>query len=256
MTTSDWLIPRERSLNIGHRGASAAAPQNTLAAFRKAVELGADGVELDVQLSADGAVVVTHDFSVDKTTDGTGRVADKTLAELKSLDAGSRFSPQFAGERIPTLTEVFEAIDGKLMVNVELKAPDQNWNTALVAPVLEIVRRHGMQARVLFSSFNRHVLRAMKQLAPGIPVGLLYEPSSLPYARRAWLDPFVPHEARHPHYSMLTGPIVGWYHAHGLRVNTWTVDDPAEMRRLIAAGVDSIITNKPDVLKSVLQARQ
>ena len=256
MTTSDWLSPRDRPLNIGHRGASAVAPQNTLAAFRRAVELGADGVELDVQLSADGAVVVIHDFTVDKTTDGTGRVADKTLAELKSLDAGGKFSPQFAGERIPTLAEVFEATDGKLLVNVELKAPDKSWNTALVAPVLDIVRRHGMQARVLFSSFNRHVLRAMKQLAPDIPAGLLYEPSSLAHARRAWLDPFVPHEARHPHYSMLTGPIVGWCHAHGLRVNTWTVDDPAEMRRHIAAGVDSIITNKPDVLKGVLQARQ
>ena len=256
MTTSDWLSPRDRPLNIGHRGASAAAPQNTLAAFRKAMELGTDGVELDVQLSADGAVVVIHDFTVDKTTDGTGRVADKTLAELKSLDAGSRFSPQFAGEHIPTLSEVFEAIDGRLMVNVELKAPTHNWNTALVAPVLETVLHHGMQARVLFSSFNRHVLHAMKQLAPDIPAGLLYDANSLAHARRAWLDPFVPHEARHPHYSMLTGPIIQWYHTHGLRINTWTVDDPEEMRRLVAAGADSIITNKPDVLKSVLQTRQ
>ena len=256
MTTSDWLSPRNRPLNVGHRGASAAAPQNTLAAFRKAVELGADGVELDVQLSADGAVVVIHDFTVDKTTNGTGRVADKTLAELKALDAGSRFSPQFAGERIPTLAEVFEAIDGRLMVNVELKAPSQNWNTALVAPVLEIVRRYGMQAKVIFSSFNPHVLYAMKQLAPDIPAGALYAPDSPVYVRRAWLEPFISHEARHPHYSMLTGPIIQWYHAHGLRINTWTVDDPEEMRRLVAAGADSIITNKPDVLKSVLQMRQ
>jgi glycerophosphoryl diester phosphodiesterase len=256
MTTSDWLSPRDRPLNIGHRGASAAAPQNTLAAFRKAVELGADGVELDVQLSADGAVVVIHDFTVDKTTNGTGRVADKTLAELKALDAGSRFSPHFAGERIPTLAEVFEAIDGRLLVNIELKAPDKNWNTALVGPVLEIVRSHGMQAQVLFSSFNPHVLYAMKQLAPDIPAGALYSSDSLAYVRRAWLEPFIPHEARHPHYSMVTGPIVEWCHAHSLRVNTWTVDDPAEMRRLVAAGVNSIITNKPDVLKSVLQTRQ
>ena len=256
MTTSDWLSPRNRPLNLGHRGASAAAPQNTLAAFRKAVEMGADGVELDVQLSADGVPVVIHDFTVNKTTSGTGRVADKTLAELKALDAGSKFSPHFAGERIPTLAEVFEAIDGKLLVNVELKAPSHNWNTALVGPVLETVRRHGMQTKVLFSSFNSHMLRAMKQLAPGIPAGVLYEPDSPVYVRRAWLDPFVPHEARHPHRTMLTGPIVGWYHAHGLRVNTWTVDDPAEMRRHIDTGVDSIITNKPDVLKSVLQARQ
>jgi len=249
MIQSDWLLSRNKPLNIGHRGASAAAPQNTLAAFRKAIELGADGVELDVQLSKDGAVVVIHDFSVDKTTNGTGRVAEKTLAELKALDAGSKFSPQFAGERIPTLSDVFDVLEGKLLVNVELKAPDRNRDTSLVAPVLEVVRTHGMEKRVLFSSFNHHVLRAMKQLAPGIPIGLLYAPHSPVYARRAWLDPFEPHEARHPHYSMLSAPIIGWYHRRGLRVNTWVVNEPDEMRRLIEVDVDGIITNKPDVLR-------
>jgi len=230
------------------------APQNTLAAFRQAVEFGADGVELDVQLCQDGAVVVIHDFVVDGTTDGAGRVAEKTLAELKALDAGSKFSPQFAGERIPTLSDVFDVLEGKLLVNVELKAPLKSRDTSLVAPALEVVRKHGMEKRVLFSSFNHHVLRAMKQLAPGIPIGLLYAPHSPVYARRAWLDPFEPHEARNPHFSMLTGPIIRWYHTRGLRVNTWTVNEPDEMRRLIAAGVDGIITSKPDVLKDVLRA--
>jgi glycerophosphoryl diester phosphodiesterase len=253
MVTSDWLLPRTRPLNIGHRGAMASAPQNTLAAFRKAVEFGADGVELDVHLSKDVVVVVIHDFYVDRTTDGTGRVAQKTLAELKALDAGEKFSPEFAGERIPTLSKVFDVLEGKLLVNVELKAPDRSRDTSLVAPVLEVVREHGMERRVLFSSFNSHVLRAMKQLAPDIPIGLLYAPDSPMYARRAWLDPFEPHEARNPHYSLLTGPIVRWYHGRGLRINTWTVNEPDEMRRLIEAGVDAIITNKPDVLKDVLR---
>ena len=253
MTDSNWLLARRRPLNIGHRGAMASAPQNTLAAFRKAAEVGADGVELDVHLSRDGAVVVMHDFVVDRTTDGTGRVAQKTLAELKALDAGGKFSPEFAGERIPTLSKVFDVLEGKLLVNVELKAPDRSRDTSLVAPVLEVVRKHGMDRRVLFSSFNSHVLHAMKQLAPDIPIGLLYAPDSPMYARRAWLDPFEPHEARNPHYSLLTGPIVRWYHRRGLRVNTWTVNEPDEMRRLIEAGVDAIITNKPDVLKDALR---
>jgi glycerophosphoryl diester phosphodiesterase len=194
MVTSDWLVPRTKPLNIGHRGAMASAPQNTLAAFRTAVEFGADGVELDVHLSKDGAVVVIHDFYVDRTTDGTGRVAQKTLAELKALDAGGKFSPEFASERIPTLSKVFDVLEGKLLVNVELKAPDRSRDTSLVAPVLEVVRKHGMDRRVLFSSFNSHVLHAMKQLAPDI-IGLLYAPDSPMYARRAWLDP-EPHEAR------------------------------------------------------------
>lgn len=256
MVTSDWLIPRDKPLNVAHRGAMASAPQNTLAAFRRAVELGADGVELDVHLSKDGVVVVIHDFLVDRTTDGIGRVAEKTLPELEALDAGSKFSPQFAGERIPTLAEVFDVLGGRLLVNVELKAPDRSRDTSLLMPVLEVVRQHGMDKRVLFSSFNPHVLRAMKQLAPDIPIGLLYAPASPIYARHAWLDPFEPHEARNPHFSMLTGPIISWYHSRGLRVNTWTVNEPAEMRRLVEAGVDGIITNKPDVLKDVMRERK
>jgi glycerophosphoryl diester phosphodiesterase len=229
------------------------APENTLAAFRKAVEVGADGVELDVQLSRDGAVVVIHDFVVDRTTDGTGRVAQKTLAELKALDAGGKFVPEFAGERIPTLAEVLDLLEGRLLVNVELKVPLRSRDTSLVMPMLEVVRKHGMDQRVLFSSFNPYVLRAMKELAPDIPIGLLYAPHSPIYARHAWLDPFEPHEARHPHYSMLTGPIIRWYHSRGLRVNTWTVNEPDEMRRLIEAGVDGIMTNKPDLLRDVMR---
>jgi len=252
MTISDWLIPRDRPLIIAHRGASAVAPQNTLAAFRKAMELGADGVELDVQLSADGAVVVIHDLNVDKATDGTGRVASKTLDELKALDAGIKFSPQFAGERIPTLLQVFEALEGKLLVNVELKDFNPR-SSVLAAPVVEVVRKHAMEKRVLFSSFNPFALRAVKRLAPQIPAGLLYAPNLAIYLRRAWLAPFVPHEARHPESSMVTAQTMRWYRAHGLRVNVWTVDDPAEMRRLIELGVDGIITNKPDVLSRIVR---
>jgi glycerophosphoryl diester phosphodiesterase len=251
MMESDWLIPRDRPLIIGHRGASAAAPQNTLAAFRKAMELGADGVELDVQLSADGVPVVMHDLTVDKTTDGTGRVADKMLAELEALDAGSKFSSQFAGERIPTLSQVFDALGGKLLVNVELKDFSPR-GSGLEAPVVEVVRKHAMEKRVLFSSFNPFTVRRVKHLAPDIPAGLLYADDLPIYLRRAWLAPFITHEARHPHFSMVTEPLVRWCRARGLRVNTWTVDDPAEMRRLIALGVGGIISNVPDVLRQVV----
>jgi glycerophosphoryl diester phosphodiesterase len=247
MLESDWFITRGRPLIIAHRGASAVAPQNTLAAFRRAAELGADGVELDVHLSADGVPVVIHNFDVDGLTDGIGKVTDKTLAELKELDAGEKFAPQFAGERIPTLAEVLEALEGKLLVNVELKDVSPA-GVGLEEPVAEVVRQHGMESKVLFSSFNPFTLRRMRPLAPNIPSGLLYAHDLPTYLRRAWLGPFTPHEARHPDAEMTDARLVKWCHARKLRINVWTVDDPAEMKRLIALGVDGIITNKPDVL--------
>ena len=140
-------------LNIAHRGASAVAPPNTLAAFSKAAELGADGIEFDVHLSADGVPVVIHDFTVDATTDGHGRVAGLTVAQLKQLDAGSAFDPAFAGERIPTLEEVLRFVGGALLLNVELKSTDLR-DTGLEQAGIAQVEQHGLSHRVLRSSFN------------------------------------------------------------------------------------------------------
>ena len=252
MLESDWFIPRDRPLIIAHRGASAAAPQNTLAAFRRALELGADGVELDVHLSADGVPVVMHNFAVDETTDGTGRVTDKTLAELKELDAGSKFAPRFAGEHIPTLAEVFQALEGKLLVNVEL-IDFSPQGVGLEAPVAEVVRQCNMENKALFSSFNPFSLRRMRSLAPQIPSGLLYAQGLPIYLRRAWFAPLTPHEARHPHAGMTDARLVKWCHARKLRVNVWTVNEPVEMKRLISLGVDGIITDVPDVLGAIVR---
>jgi glycerophosphoryl diester phosphodiesterase len=252
MIDSDWFTPRDRPLVIAHRGASAVAPQNTLAAFRRALELGADGVELDVHLSADGVPVVMHNFEVDELTDGAGKVTDKTLAELKELDAGSKFAPQFAGERIPTLAEVFEALDGKLLVNVELKDISSS-GVGLEAPVVEVVRKYGMEKKVLFSSFNPFTLRRIRPHARDIPSGLLVAHDLPAQLRRAWLGPFTPHEARHPDAEMTDERLVRWCRARKLRVNVWTVNDPAEMQRLIALGVDGIITDVPDVLREIVR---
>ena len=253
-------LESDRTLNIAHRGASAAAPPNTLAAFKKAVELGADGIEFDVHFSADGVPVVIHDFTVDVTTDGSGRVADLTLAQLKQLDAGTRFDPAFTGERIPTLDEVLEAVRGRrgwggeLLLNVELKTTSLGDN-GLERAVITLVEQHSLSRRVLFSSFNPFSLRRAKRIAPHIPVGLLYDQGlSLPL-RRAWLAFLAPHEARHPHYKMVDARYMAWARRRGYRVNTWTVDDPAEMRRLVGLGVNGIITNVPDVLRSVLESQ-
>jgi glycerophosphoryl diester phosphodiesterase len=246
------FLDANRTLNIAHRGASTVAPANTLAAFEKAVELGADGIEFDVHLSADGVPVVVHDATVDATTDGSGQVAEMTLAQLKQLDAGSWFDPAFVGERIPTLEEVLETMGSRLLLNVELKSislRDEGLERATVAQI----KRHGLDERVLFSSFNPFSLRRLKKIAPHIPVGLLYAPNLMLPLRRAWLAPLAPHEARHPEHTMVDAPYIAWARRRGYRVNVWTVDDPSEMRHLITLGVDGIITNVPDVLRDVLE---
>lgn len=238
---------RERPLVLGHRGASHAAPQNTLAAFRLAAEMGADGVELDVHLSRDGVPVVIHNDSVDATTDGKGLVRALTLAQLKALDAGARFSAQFAGERIPTLEEVLDAVGARLVVNIELKA-DQTG--PLVSAVVALIQWMGMEARVWFSSFKPYALFRARAVAPELPCGLLYGPLS----PGTWLlRPFTPYEALHPYKDMLTARAIRRAHRRGLRVFTWTLDDPAVARRLAAWGVDGIITNEPDTILAALR---
>jgi len=254
MTRSRWLTAG-RPLNIAHRGASAAAPPNTLAAFRRAAELGADGIELDAHLSADGAVVVIHDFTVDSTTDGSGRVAGMTLAALKELDAGARFDPAFAGERIPTLEEVFAAVGRQLLINVELKTMSFQ-DSGLERRVVELVERHGLAEWVLLSSFPPAAIRRARRLAPHLPIGFLYETAPLSRLARllAALMPGLHPDAIHPHWTMVRPSVVHRAHRRGRRVVTWTVDEPDTMRRLTGWGVDAIITNYPDRLRAVLGA--
>jgi len=234
-----------RTLNFAHRGARTVAPENTLAAFRLAADQGADGVELDVQLSADGQIVVIHNDTVDATTDGTGPVAQMPLAALRELDAGSYFSPEFAGERIPTLDEVFEEFGHRLLLNVELKALSVTGNSArrLAAAVVDAIRRHGLASRVLLSSFNPLALRAVKRIDRSLPVGYLYAPD-------------LRHEARHPHHSMVDAPYMQWARRRAYRVNVWTVNDVEDIRRMRDLGVDMIISDRPDLVQDVLQGER
>lgn len=238
--------PLGRPFVLGHRGASHAAPQNTLAAFRKAADVGADGIELDVHLSRDGVPVVIHNNSVDATTDGTGLVRELTLAQLKALDAGAHFDEAFMGERIPTLEEVLAEVGSRVLVNIELKAGQ---TAALVVAVVDLVRRMKMADRVWFSSFKPYALYRARALAPEIPCGLLYGPLNL---GTLLLRPFTPHEALHPYKNLLTERSVRRAHRHGLRIFTWTLDDPAVARKFAAWGVDGIITNQPaEILAAV-----
>jgi len=238
-----------RPIIIAHRGASGEYPENTLAAYRAAVEIGADYFELDARLSRDGVPVVMHDATVDRTTDGHGAVADRTVEELKRLDAGSWKAARFAGERVPTLEEVFSAFPESRIV-VELKSSPGA--AGLEEAVLAVVERHGAADRVIFCSFQPASLARMlalgatSRMAPILHRGTPREDKRAFRAlRRA--------EALHAEQSLCTPRTMRWAQERGYRVNPWTVDDPAAMRRLLAMGTDGISTNRPDVLMDLLK---
>ena len=233
-------------LILGHRGASADAPENTLAAFRLALAQGADGVELDVTLSADDVPVVIHDDTLERTTTGAGRVHDFTLAQLKQLDAGypAKFGQQFAGERLPTLAEVFADIGARAIINVELKR-DPSAEQALAAKALALIREHGMTQRVIVSSFHYENLRRVRALAAELPLGLLYDPAEPWRIAQAWLTAGVRAEAHHPYFPLFNAATRGLYRARGARVNVWTVNSEADLRAQMALGVEGLITNVP-----------
>jgi glycerophosphoryl diester phosphodiesterase len=233
-----------------HRGASANAPENTLAAFRLAHELGADGVELDVQLTADGHVVVIHDETLDRTTTGRGPVVGRKLREIKSLDA-SAGREGFAGEPVPTLAEVLDVVGPTGMsVNIELKNSVEPY-PGLEQAVLRIVDAAGVADRVVYSSFNHISATQLARSSQPSRVGLLFsdvlaEPWN--YAQRLDMA------ALHPHwkYVQFVPETIERCHALGMAINVWTVDSPDMVRRLADLGADSVITNRPDEARSVL----
>ena len=230
-------------------------PENTLASFRQAMALGADGYELDVALSSDGVPVVLHDDTLQRTTNGSGPVTRHSLAELKRLDAGysARFGDRFAGERIPTLAEVFEAAGPRDIINVELKR-DRVPRRRLADLAVELIHAHGMAGRVLVSSFQFSNLRRVKEIEPRLPVAVIYTLSALaPWIERQLASAF-PSEAHHPYHVGLSAERIAWYHAHGYRVNARTVNEAAELRRLMAAGVDGVFTDNPDVAAGVRES--
>lgn len=236
-------IYQGRTLVWGHRGARAYAPMNTIPSFELALTQGATGIELDTHLSKDGQLIVLHDFSVDATTDGKGLAKDMTLAQLKELDAGSSFSAAYAGVRIPTLSEVFEAVGKKCFINVEIKSETQDTDGVEQA-VADCIRQHGLEASIIVSSFNPLALKRFRDILPSAAIGYLYAPD---YDFSAAMEG-LPHEARHPQDMMVDATYMTWARQHNYRVNTWTVNDPQRAAELYKLGVDAIITDKPDVI--------
>jgi glycerophosphoryl diester phosphodiesterase len=231
---------------FAHRGASAHAPENTLAAFELALAQGADGIELDVKLSADGHVVVIHDPTTDRTTGARGRVKDLSLVELRGLNAGSFYAANFSAEKIPMLEEVFETLGKKIFINVELT----NYNTPrdhLVESVCMLVKKFNLQKHVMFSSFYASNLSKARSYLPEVPCGLLAFNGLLGAWARSFGFAFGKYAALHPYLKDVTPQQVQRVHRLKGRVHVWTVNAEEDMRRLFGWGVDAIFTDDPQL---------
>jgi glycerophosphoryl diester phosphodiesterase len=230
-------------LRIGHRGAAGVAPENTIASFRRAVALGAQAVELDVQRTKDGHLVVMHDDTVDRTTDGIGRVADLTLAQIRRLDAGSWKGTEFAGEHVPTLDEVAEALPPEILLFVEIKGGAAR-APGIEEDVLRFIAR-GAGDRVRASSFDHRVLARLRALDRDIGLGALFECLPADPVALAWGCGAT---ALHPSFGYVVPELVAAAHAKGIEVHTWTVNDPDDIARIRAMRVDGIFSDHPDRL--------
>jgi glycerophosphoryl diester phosphodiesterase len=243
-------LERGRVWVVGHRGAMGHCPENTLASFERGLELGADWIELDVHLSRDGALIVIHDETVDRTTNGHGLVQEHSLAELKALDAGAWYGPQYAGQRIPTLDEVLVwARQRGAAVDIEIKnAPV--YYAGIEEAVVHTLDRLSMTDQAIVISFDHRAVQRVKALDSRLLTGVLYAcrpvDGGIELARHAGADALL------PHWAYVTSEDVRAAHDAGLSVAPWVSSDPVVLKSLIGAGVDAIGTNHPDVLKTLL----
>lgn len=247
-----WKKPKRFPILVAHRGSSAVCPENTLSAFEQAAKDGADAVELDVQLSKDGNLVVIHDSRVDRTTSGRGRVREKTLRELKRLDAGSWFDRRFSFEKIPTLQEVLELFDGKLGINIEIKS-SRHLTTQfdVIEQCLKLIEEFKAWESVMLSSFQHSLVREAKVLEPRIVGGVLFHP--LRHARRS--PGLLASKAKAEYFICgklsLRNRMVINAHNKGLKVGVYTVNTQPEFTKVLKKGVDCIFSDSPFAIRKL-----
>jgi glycerophosphoryl diester phosphodiesterase len=237
----------EGFIRAAHRGASGQAPENTHAAFAAALDLGVDAIELDCQLSADGELVVIHDETLDRTTDGRGPVAARTWAELAVLDAGAWRGPQFRGERIPRLADVLDQVRGCALLNVEIKSARDVG--AIEVKLVALASAQAALEGILFSSFHEAAVRNLRATTPAAAIGVLWNHRPA----RAALDLAVALDARCiiPARRLVNARLVEAAHGRDLGVWAWTVNEVPEMRRLLALGVDALFSDHPERLRAL-----
>ena len=247
---------------ISHRGANFFAPQNTLPAFEKAIELNVDGFETDVHLTKDGVPVLCHNYTVNATSDNKGSITNYTLEEIRQFDFGSYFSPSYVGTPIPTVEEFLELFSKSnvKILNIELKSPKDKTETEIVRKTVDLVRSFGLVENLLISSFNPALLVEAKEYEPNCKTGLLYSPDK----RVAWTiakDPIkyaknIGADALHPHELYVSRNYIERAHAEGLIVNTWTINKPKTIEKMLEWGADGIITNHPDLVQHFIRLRE
>lgn len=236
---------------VAHRGGKRWAPENTLSAFRKSVELGADGIELDIHKCKSGELVVIHDDTLERTTNGAGLVKDKTWSELKELDAGSWYGSQFKGERLPLMSEVLKLVDGKLTINIEIKNCPMNYK-GIADDLLNLLKTYPYPDKIMISSFDHKVLSEISHKTKQYRLALLGD--SVPYKLGAYAKG-VGASAWNPAFDCVREDTVADAHEANLTVNTWTVNDKEGWQHARDLHVDSIITDDPEALKKFLAGR-
>ena len=237
---------------MAHRGYSGMYPENTMLAFEKAVEAGADGIELDVHKTKDGVLVVHHDERVDRTTDGTGRICDLTFEELRRFNAAARWNGKFGFQPIPSFEEYCAwAANQTLFTNIEIKT-DNTFYPNIEQEVWDMICRFGLQDRVMFSSFNHVTLLKLRKIAPSVDVGALVLEDGMVRVRPGDYCRESGFQAWHPSFVSLNDENVANCKAAGIAVNVWTVNDMAALERLHAWNCEGVITNFPGIAKSWL----
>ncbi len=240
------------TLVFAHRGASGYAPENTLAAFELAAEMGAHGIEFDVQITKDHRLIIHHDRQLGRTEEASGELRDWRFADLRAMDVGSWYGHQFSGEQMPTPEEVVESVGNRLLLNFELV--NDSFQLAGIAPLLvDLFRRMDLFDRAMISSFNPRALWQVKKLEPRITIGALWGASEPWYLRSSWWRRLLSPQALHPEHVLVTPKLVHDAHAHGQRVHTWTVNDVDTARRLCKMGVDMVMGDFPDRLLEAIQ---
>ncbi|MBF0351309.1 MAG: glycerophosphodiester phosphodiesterase [SAR324 cluster bacterium] len=248
---TEWL--KSSPLIIGHRGYCARFPENTLSSFNAAIKAGAQMIELDVTFSKDRRLMVIHDETLDRTTNGTGQIQHHTHQELKQLDAGSWFSEMFSGEKIPDLEEVFDMVQQNCLINVEIKPEAfeiSDGTQTIEQMVIQLIEKYHLEESILISSFEHRLFHRIQHRAPYLRLGLLHDPEIHPEMTK--LCRHYPVHSCHPDARTLRAEDITSLHEQGLKVCPYTVNNEDEMKKLLSWGVDGMFTDDPVRLLQVI----
>lgn len=241
-----------RILNFAHRGVNRRAPENTMVAFRLAADESYDGIEFDVQLTADNEVIVFHDNTLERVAGDPRKISELRALDATHMDVGSWFSADFSGETIPRLAEVLDQFGKRLLLNIEMKGE----NPLLASKTVDLVQSFDLESRVIISSFNETLLKEVRRFDPQIAIGrLLHQESVLGRSAEALIRDLTIRktQAYHLHHSNVDEKTIRWAHRRSRRVNVWTVNERADIVRMRDMGVDMIISDAPDVVQAVLR---